>query len=452
VSDLLDDESLRGALERLHTANRQVAEAYPGERADRQPVHTVYGGAQLFTHDVAAKLGEAALRLLEEHAPDSATFARALGMSADGELAPLVHARVIEKLRHEPVEDYRIDFEDGYGVRPDAEEDGHAAAAAAAMARGALEQTLPPFVGIRIKPLTDELHARSLRTLEIFVRTLLERTRGALPRNFVVTLAKITAVEQVSVLVEAFELLERSSGLLPGALLMEFMVETPQMIVGPDGRCPLLDFVHAARGRCRGAHFGVYDYTAACGVAAAHQGLRHPACDFARHVMQVALAGSGVTLSDGATNVLPIAPHGHRADASRSPAEREANRAAIHSAWRTHVEDTRHSLRHGFYQGWDMHPGQLPARYAAVYAFYLEARAQAVARLAGFIEKATQATLLGNVFDDAATGQALLNFLLRGISCGALAEDDARAAGLTLEELRERSFMKILNARREVRA
>src|SRR5207245_5457563 len=161
--------------------------------------HTVYGGAQLFGHDVAAKLGASALALLEEHAPDAGSFASAIGLP-EGELAATVYARVLDKLHHEPVEDFRIDFEDGYGVRPDAEEDGHAIAAATAMARGAIEHTLPPFVGIRIKPLTPELHQRSLRTLDLFLDTLLERTRGALPHHFVVTLAKITAPEQVATL------------------------------------------------------------------------------------------------------------------------------------------------------------------------------------------------------------------------------------------------------------
>ena len=442
------DDSLRESLERLAAANRRIAAAYPGERADRQPVHTVYGGAQLFAHDVAAKLGAHALALLEEYAPDAQSFGCAIGLP-EGDLTAMVHARVVEKLHHEPVEDFRIDFEDGYGVRPDAEEDGHATAAAAAMARGALEHTLPPFVGIRIKPLTAELHERSLRTLELFLGTLLEHTRGALPHNFVVTLAKITSTEQVATLCDALQAIEKSAGLFPGAIPIELMVETTQMIIGPEGRCLLPDFVHAARGRCRGAHFGVYDYTAACGITAAHQSMRHPACDFARQVMQVALAGTDVALSDGATNVLPVPPRVASAGKALSAADRDENRRAIHAAWRTHYDDVRHSLRHAYYQGWDMHPGQLPTRHAAVAAFFLEARDEAATRLRVFMEKAAQATLLGNVFDDAATGQALLNFFLRGMSCGALTAQDVLATGLTIDELKSRSFVGILAARRQ---
>jgi hypothetical protein len=447
MPNVLNAESLRASLERLHAANHTIALAYPGERADRQPVHTVYGGAHLFAHDLAPRMGETATQALETYAPDARTFANAIGL--DARLAEAVYARVIEKLAHEPVEDYRVDFEDGYGNRPETEEDAHARAAAQQMARGAIEHTLPPFVGIRIKPLTDEWLERSLRTLELFVTTLVEGTRGTLPKGFVVTLPKITASEQVSTLVDSFELLERATGLLPGAIQLELMVETTQSIFGPHGQSLLPDFVNAARGRCRGAHFGVYDYTAACGITAAHQRPRHPACDFARHVMQVTLAGTGVTLSDGATAIMPVAPHVARDGGKLSAAEREANTRAVHHAWRTHYDDVRHSLEHAYYQGWDLHPAQLPTRYAAVFAFFLEAREEAAVRLRAFVDKAAQATLVGNVFDDAATGQALLNFFLRGMNCGALTEEEALATGLTLAELRGRSFVKILNARRE---
>jgi hypothetical protein len=165
--------------------------------------------------------------------------------------------------------------------------------------------------------------------------------------------------------------------------------------------------------------------------------------------MQVALAGTGVALSDGATNIMPIPPH--RAEAKGRPLPYEQareNRAAVRRAWRRHYQDVRASLRQGFYQGWDLHPAQLPTRYAAVFAFFLEGLEPASARLSNFVEKAAQATLVGEVFDDAATGQGLLNYFLRGLSCGAITEAEAAATGLTLEELRTRSFLKILEGRR----
>jgi hypothetical protein len=206
--------------------------------------------------------------------------------------------------------------------------------------------------------------------------------------------------------------------------------------------------VAVSEGRCVGAHLGVYDYTATLNVTAAHQSMTHPWSDFARGMMQVSLAGTGVALSDGATNVMPVGPHKPGTKALTA-AQKKENREVVHRAWRLAYGHTRHSLERAFYQGWDLHPAQLPVRYAAVYAFFLEGLEPASRRLKSFIDKAAQATLLGDVFDDAATGQGLLNYFLRGISCGALTEEEARAAGLTLEELRSRSFLKILEGRRK---
>ena len=158
--------------EPLREANQEFLQRYPGESNRRQAVQTVYGGAHLFKADSAQRLGAVALRSLEEYAPDAASLAGALGIARDGEFAQLIYDRVVEKLRREPVEDFRLDFEDGYGNRPDAEEDGHAAAAAAEVARGLEDRTLPPFIGIRIKPFNEDLRARSMRTLDLFVTAL----------------------------------------------------------------------------------------------------------------------------------------------------------------------------------------------------------------------------------------------------------------------------------------
>jgi citrate lyase beta subunit len=421
--------------------------------APRQPVHTVYGGAHLFKADAAPKLGALALRALEEYAPDPRDFAEVIGLPVPDSADPIayaatIHARVTDKLRREAVEDFRIDFEDGYGNRPDEEEDGHARQAAEEVARGLADRTLPPFIGIRIKPLSLELAKRSLRTLEIFVTALLEGTKGALPSHFVVTLPKIKRTSEVATLVRALAALERKTRLAAGSLQLELMVETTESIFDARGVVALPALVAAASGRCRGAHFGTYDYTAACDITAAHQTMTHPACDFAKHVMQVALAGTGVMLSDGATNIMPVGPHKARPGAELSADQRRGNVAVVHRAWRIHYEHARHSLRQAFYQGWDLHPAQLPTRYAAVYSFFLEGLPAASTRLRNFMEKAAQATLVGDVFDDAATGQGLLNYFLRGLSCGAITPEEAAKTGLTLEELQTRSFLEILKGRR----
>lgn len=439
----LPEKKLSKALDRVERAQTRVLERYPGDTGARQPIHTVYGGAHLFSADTAKKLGELAIRSLDTYAPDAGTFAEAIGIR--GDLGPKVYERVREKLQREAVEDFRIDFEDGYGNRPDDEEDGHALAAAQQVAIGIAAGTLPPFLGIRIKPLTRDLAARSLRTLDVFLTELLDKSNGHLPANFVVTLPKIMSRVDVEALVDVFEVLEDRLDLEPGALKVEFMVETTQSIFDTKGRTALPLLHRAAQGRLTGAHFGTYDYTANCDITAAHQKMRHPACDFAKHVMKVTFAGTGVMLSDGATNIMPVAPHRGK---DLTEAQKRENQTAVFSAWRLHADDVRHSLVNGFYQGWDLHPGQLPTRYGAVYAFFLDGFASASERLSNFVSKAAQATLVGDVFDDAATGQGLLNYFLRGIACGAVTEDEALATGLSLEEIRSKSFVKIMAARR----
>jgi hypothetical protein len=445
--------AMAAALRNLQKVNAASAKVLPGEPEDRQPVHTVYGGAHLFRSDSATKLGALALSALDEYAPDAASFHSALRFDvADGrpaEFAAQVRERVVDKLRREPVEDFRIDFEDGYGNRPDDEEDGHARSAAEEVAKGAADGALPPFIGIRIKPMSNELHARSLRTLDIFVSTLSRATARRLPANFVVTVPKIVAAGQVTAVARVCSALERALRLKAGALQLELMIETPQSILAPDGTSALRGLVAAGDGRVTGAHFGTYDYTALCGITAAWQHMRHQVCDFAKHMMQVALAQSRVKLSDGATNVMPVAPHRPTAGKPLTAAQKQENREAVHRAWKVHFDDVRHSLVNGYYQGWDLHPAQLPTRYAAVFAFFLAARPAATARLRNFVDKAAQATLVGDVFDDAATGQGLLNFFARGLSSGALTMEEARETGLTPEELHGRSFLRILDNRRK---
>jgi len=434
----------------LRKADRIAVRQFPGEREDRQPVHTVYGGAHLFRAESARKLGELAARSLDDYAPDAPRFARAFELPADAD-ADALRRRVAAKLRSEPIEDYRIDFEDGYGHRPDAEEDGHCLSAAREVARGHAGKTLPPFVGVRIKPLTTELHARGLRTLDLFVTALAEALRPSFVPLLLVTLPKVTAAAQVAAAAHACAVLERRLKLPPGVLRLEVMIETPQSILAADGTSPLRGFVAAGRGRVTAAHFGAYDYTALCGISAAWQDIRHPACDFARHMMQIALAHSGVRLADSVTTTLPVPVHRPGDGGLLTEAQRRDNTDAVHRGWKLHCDNVRHSLRHGFYQSWDLHPLQLPARYAAVYEFFSCGRTAATTRLRHFVEQATHATLSGGTFDDAATAQGLLNFFVRGLTSGALTLEEARETGLTVEELQGRSFARVVASRRDAR-
>ena len=346
-----------------------------------QPIHTLYGGAHLFKSTTCSKLNLLAQRSFAEFAPDSATLVELFGIPEP--LAATVHARVTEKLRSGAIEDFRIDFEDGFGVRTEAEED--AAVDNAAREVTAAVETLPPMFGIRIKSFHAETEARALRTLDRFL------SQATLPKNFVVTLPKVTSPEQVVGLIEALRP-------YPSARI-EIMVETPESIF------ILPKLLEAAQGKCIAAHFGAYDYTSSLGITAAHQTLQHPACEFARSMMLASLAGTGVWLADGATNLLPIPP-------------------AVHEGWKAHYANVRHALYNGFYQGWDLHPAQIPARLVAVYAFFLEGLAEASLRLRNFRAQAEQATRVGAIFDDAATGRGLLNYFERAVHCGAISEDE----------------------------
>ena len=443
----LTARDLAPALKALARANARLGRVCPGDSADRQPVHTVYGGAHLFRADTARRLGGVAIDALDTYAPDAATLARVLAFDPTVD-AGRIRTRILEKLRREPVEDFRIDFEDGYGHRHDDEEDGHAVSAAAEVARGQQEQTLPPFIGIRIKPMSRELHRRSLRTLDLFVTTLARSSKRQVPPNFVVTVPKVMDPGQVAAVAAACGRLEARLKLARGALRLELMIETPQSILAPDGTSALRPLVAAGAGRVVAAHFGTYDYTALCGITASWQHMRHPVCDFAKHMMQVALAQSGVRLSDGATNIMPVAPHRAGDATPLSAGQIRENADSVHRAWKVHFDDTMHSLANGYYQGWDLHPAQLPTRYAAVYAFFLSSLPAATARLRNFVDKAAKATLIGDVFDDAATGQGLLNYFVRGLTSGALTLEEATATGLSVDDLHGRSFLKILETRR----
>jgi citrate lyase beta subunit len=439
--------ALSALLDTLDKANADLAARFPGERSRRQPVHTMYGGAHLFAADTVQKLGAGALASLREHVPDAPALAEIFELDAG--LAARIHPRLVEKLTREPVEDFRIDFEDGFGHRPDEEEDRFACTAADETAAGLASGSLPPAIGIRIKPLNEESKARSLRTFDLFLTRLLDRTGGRLPPGFVVTLPKITAPEQVAALASACDAFEYWRELPSGSIVFEIMVETTQSVLAPDGTAALPRLVAEGRGRIVAAHFGTYDYTAACGITAAHQQMLHPSCDFAKHVMQTALAGTGIWIADGATNVMPLGPHRATPGAALTSAQRDENRRVVARAWRLHAAHIRHSLITGFYQGWDLHPAQLPSRYAAVYGFFLEGLDAASARLLNFVRQAAQATRAGDIFDDAATGQGLLNYFLRAVNCGAITEREAvEQSGLTVEELRGRSFAAILDRRR----
>jgi len=388
VRTSLDAVAVAAATARLSDVERVLPDG-------RQPVHTCYVPASKVTEDVVRSWGAQALAALDSQ-PD------AVAALLPGALAPRILDRVRAKLVAEPVEDLRIDFEDGYGAPDDAVEDADAERTARVVAGWRDDGGLPPYVGLRMKSFdTKALRERGIRTLDVFLTAL-----GDPPPGFVITFPKVTSVEQVEVFGEVLDLFG-----IP--LRFEIQVETTQSIVDPEGRLAIPRFLAAGRGRVSGLHFGTYDYTAGCGLGAAHQHLAHGACDFARNVMQVAAANAGVRVSDGSTNVLPVGD-------------------AVAEGWRTHYGLVRRSLAHGFYQGWDLHPAQLVTRYAAVHAFYLEGVEADARRVKAYVERAG-----GTVLDEPATAQALSSSFLRALDCGALDEAEVlRETGLRVEDLR----------------
>ncbi|MEV5311901.1 aldolase/citrate lyase family protein [Streptomyces sp. NPDC052610] len=380
---------------------------YPGDPGTRQPVHTVYVPGDAFAADTIRSWGDQALAALDEHAPDAASFAAVLGLP--DVLAEPVHSRVRAKLEREPIEDLRVDFEDGYQGK---DEDQDAARAARLIAEAYANGTAAPYMGIRMKCMEAAVRDRGIRTLDIFLTGLMQA--GGLPDGLVLTLPKVTYPEQVTAMVRLLEAFEKAHGLEAGRIGFEIQIETSQSILAADGTATVARMIQAAEGRATGLHYGTFDYSACLGVSAAYQASDHPAADHAKAIMQVAAAGTGVRVSDGSTNVLPVGPT-----------------AKVHDAWRLHYGLTRRALARAYYQGWDMHPGHIPTRYAAVFAFYREGFEQAADRLARYANRAG-----GDVMDEPATAKALSGYLLRGLDCGALdIAEVAKLTGLTRADL-----------------
>ncbi|GAA4660565.1 DUF6986 family protein [Gordonia humi] len=400
----LDDAVLADVERRLAAADAQLATRYPGDDGRRQPVHTVYIPGNRYTATMPADWGTAALEAARAGGglDEVATM---VGATSDSDCAPETLAALVDdKLRTEPIEDLRIDFEDGYGTFDDTTEDGDVTQAIAALRTALDAGTSTPFVGTRFKCFEAGTRARGLRTLDMFVSGLVES--GGLPDGLTLTLPKVTSVDQVEAMVAVAGALEAANGLPTGRIRFEVQVETPQAILGADGRAPVAQFIHAGQDRVSSLHYGTYDYSASLGIAAAYQSMEHPAADHAKSVMQLAVAGTGVHMSDGSTNILPIGDPDN-----------------IATAWRLHARLVRRHLERGIYQGWDMHPAQLVTRYLATYAFYRGAFAPAATRLRNYVHK-----LDSTVMDEPATARALANVINRGSVCGALTVDEIETA------------------------
>ncbi|MDP9861173.1 MULTISPECIES: DUF6986 family protein [Streptosporangium] len=380
---LADPSALIPGFEQTH---REQSAAYPATAATVgwQPVHTVYVPADRFDAGTVAAWGEEAQDLLGRHLSRK-DLARLFEMHE--QTAKAVHEKVAAKLDREPIEDLRVDFEDGYGLRP-GEEDGHVARAAEAVAALHAGGTLPRRWGLRVKSFADGDPVRSLRTLDGFLTGVIDRV-GHLPGGFVVTFPKVLMRAYLGQFADCLEALERGLGLAGGTLRFEMQVEATQTVRFLDA-----GLVASLGGRLAAAHFGVFDYTASCSLPPHEQRLDHPACDHARHVMQTAFAGTGVELSDGSLAASPASD----------------DRYVVRNLWWRHVALIRHSLSHGFYQGWDMHPSHLVSRYVAVYHFHLSRYEEYARRVRAWEE---QREAGGGVMDEPATVRTMAAALRR---------------------------------------
>lgn len=407
MSNTFDESTLASVEEQLAATDKLLESCYPGDSGARQPVHTVYVPADKFTADLPERWGHNALLAAGGLLGLSALAAK-LNLAEPERLAELVGAKLVS----EPIEDLRLDFEDGYGNRSDAEEDAAVITTADSVSAAVASGKAPAYIGIRFKCFEAPTRARGIRTLDLFITRLL--ANGGLPAGLRLTLPKVTTVAQVQAMVYLCEKLEQAHALEAGRIRFEVQVETPQVIVAADGTHPVAQLIHAGKGRVSSLHYGTYDYSASLGVAAGHQSMEHPVADFAKDVMQVAVAGTGVELSDGSTNILPAGD--------------PENMAA---AWVLHARLVTRHLARGIYQGWDMHENQLVTRYLATFAFFREGLAAATTRLRNYVHRIDSA-----IMDEPATARALARYIHRGVACGAVTADEVtELAQISLPEL-----------------
>lgn len=335
-----------------------------------RPLHVLYGGAHLYARSLPEKLGQKALAAMDAFAADVAQFATTVG-SSDPSLAVRTRKRLVSAA----IESICIDFEDGYGQRGDEAEDAEARRTGRELAAA----SPGPRVGIRIKSFAPSTRRRAERTLDLFLDAL-----GTPPAGFTVTLPKVTSPAEVEALAKKIPSID-----------LELMIETPAAVLAPRG------LVDAGGGRVVAVHLGAYDLTAELGVTARDQSLGHPYNELARMMLKLKLPDVGV--SDGATTLMPI-----------------GTAEEVHRAWALHAANIRNAIKLGIWQGWDLHPAQLPARWGAVFASFLDGREAMAKRLLAFRAKAEQATRVGQEFDDMATARAIEAFFARGVACGAL--------------------------------
>ncbi len=461
----LDDSLVQGLISRVQKAARRSDRSRAGRPTARLPVQSLRVAPEHVHPDSAQRAGRAARRLLESHAPDAVVLARSLQLQGwdhlpregrkvdslltrleqdaeavrrddpDAWLAHEVYVRVVRKLTHTPVEELCLDFHEAYGVRPDDEEDATAGAAARAVAVGFERETLPPFVAVRIKPLEGPTAARALRTLDLFVSTLVDRA-GGVPELSVV-LPEASNTEQVRGLVKALAGLEQKNSLRKGCLKLVLGVDHPGTLVDGSGRVQVRALCEVSAGRCTRVD---HDPVACSGATGRRSGSPRDAVE--RALLATALEGANVMLASSGTDLDAMPPH---AGVGLSPADHDTNHRAVRAGWLANFRVVTESLADGVLGGVDRHVGQLPARYAAWVVHSLSTLDEQLSALKLWV-------IDGRTVADGPErlwrGQARLDTVLRGLDCGALLASELRKAGLDDQDLAERSSRSLLDRRR----
>lgn len=356
----------------LPPASRELAGAW-------QPGYTLYGGAHLFGPATPEKMLQLARRWLKEY-PWLTETAR----------------RRVEQRLSEPLEDFRIDFEDGYGARLSSEEDGHARLVAQALPQAEHYRR----IGIRLKPINRLWAPRVLRTLQLCVGEL-----SVWPRGFCLTLPKVEEVSQILWLLQELPAIEGQRGPLP----LEIMIESPQ------GLRNVSALVEAAGSRCRGVHFGPFDFLASCQIPQAQR--HHPLNQQARGQLLLTLSGRGVELADGPTTQLPLPIH-----RNPLPAQIPENQKSVRQAWELHRDEVLQARKQGFRQGWLLHPAQLISHYSALLQESEAIWPQALERLRLYLDEGGKARASGSEFDDRATARMWVQAVAQAVDLGLIQE------------------------------
>ena len=335
AAELLRGSDLAALDARLESTDQLLETRFPGDDGRRQPVHTVYVPADRYHPDLPAQWGAAAAACVEARRDRGGLAAPPGWIDGSPPRSPLASCA---KLAAEPIEDLRLDFEDGYGPRPDDEED--------ARRRGdgePLADAAPPGPRRRCRPAVQVLRGADPPPRATHPRPVPRhpaRRPAACPTGWSSRCPRSARSSQVAGHGRRSAGGSRRRRTPRRSLRFEIQVETPQLIIGADGTRPV---AAADPRRWRAGHRPALRHLRLQRLAAASprptRPCDHPAADFAKQV-----DAGGRRRHRGA----PVRRLHQRA-AGRRPAQ-------VHAAWRLHAGLVRRALERGFYQGWDLHP------------------------------------------------------------------------------------------------